>query len=173
MKRITSMLLLILLAGCSKSYPSVEEMLPAGTFNLTTVITDSNGNSVDLAGDWAVFQDPEGTFFTNYLHYDQTSETVFSVKYNDAFMMEYDAGRESLPVYGHGIVNKRKSLFLKGGFRDLIYKGGRIHPDYRSSYILYNAAYGSPDLHVILDENTLSFEDLPNVRLRRIKAFQE
>ena len=45
--------------------------------------------------------------------------------------------------------------------------------DYRDVYILYNAAYGDPDLHVIIDDNTLTFEDLPNVRLRRIKAFEK
>lgn len=173
MKKILPMLLLILLISCSKPYPSVDELLPPGTFNLSTIITDSYGNSVDLAGDWAVFQDPDETKFTNYLHYDQTSETVFSVTYNNTFMMEYDEGRETLPVYDNGSVDKRRSLFLQGGTRDLIYKDGRIHTDYRYCYILYNAAYGSPDLHIIIDENTLTLEDLPNVRLRRITAFQQ
>lgn len=166
-------LFLFLFCSCDKTYPSVDEMLPPGTFNLSTVITDANGNSLYLAGDWAVFQDPDETKFTNYLHYDQTSETMFSVKENDAFMLEYDQGRESLPVYVNGIVDKRHSVFLQGATRDLIYKDGRIHTDYRDVYILYNAAYGDPDLHVIIDDNTLTFEDLPNVRLRRIKAFEK
>ena len=98
---------------------------------------------------------------------------MFSVKENDAFMLEYDQGRESLPVYVNGIVDKRRSVFLQGATSDLIYKDGRIHTDYRDVYILYNAAYGDPDLHVIIDDNTLTFEDLPNVRLRRIKAFEK
>ena len=175
MKKIIPLLFLFLFLFCScdKTYPSVDEMLPPGTFNLSTVITDANGNSLDLAGDWVVFQDPDETKFTNYLHYDQTSETMFSVKENDAFMLEYDQGRESLPVYVNGIVDKRRSVFLQGATRDLIYKDGRIHTDYRDVYILYNAAYGDPDLHVIIDDNTLTFEDLPNVRLRRIKAFEK
>ena len=153
-------------------FASGADAIP-GRFNLSTVITDANGNSLDLAGDWAVFQDPDETKFTNYLHYDQTSETMFSVKENDAFMLEYDQGRESLPVYVNGIVDKRRSVFLQGATRDLIYKDGRIHTDYRDVYILYNAAYGDPDLHAIIDDNTLTFEDLPNVRLRRIKAFEK
>ena len=175
MKRIIpllSLLIAICLTGCDEAYPSVDELLPPGTFNLSTVITDSNGNSVDLAGDWAVFQDPDETRFTNYLHYDQTTETVFSVTCNDTFMLEYDQGRETLPVYDNGNVDKRRSIFLRGATHKIIYKDGRTHADYRDYYILYNAAYGSPNLHVILDENTLTYEDLPNVRLRRILSFQ-
>ena len=98
---------------------------------------------------------------------------MFSVKENDAFMLEYDQGRESLPVYVNGLVDKRRCVFLQGATRDLIYKDGRIHTDYRDVYILYNAAYGDTDLHDIIDDNTLTFEDLPNVRLRRIKAFEK
>ena len=56
--------------SCDKTYPSVDEMIPPGTFNLSTVITDASGKSLGLAGDWAVFQDPDETKFTNYLHYD-------------------------------------------------------------------------------------------------------
>ena len=171
MKKILPFLLLILLGGCKKSYPSVDELLPLGTFNLSTVITDANGNSLDLAGDWAVFQDPDETKFTNYLHYDQTSKTVFSVTANNIFILEYDEGRETLPEYDSGKVDKRRSLFIKAGTDELIYKDGRVHSDYRKSYYLYHTAYGSPDRHVILDENTLSYEDLPNVRLRRITSF--
>lgn len=72
MKKIIPLLFLFLFLFCScdKTYPSVDEMLPPGTFNLSTVITDANGNSLDLAGDWEVFQDPDETKFTNYLHYD-------------------------------------------------------------------------------------------------------
>lgn len=173
MRKITSILLLILFASCSKLNQSRDHELSPGTFNLSTIITDSYGNSVDIAGDWAIFQDPDEIRFTNYLHYDQTSETVFSVKYNEIFMMEFDEGRESLPVFDNGIVNKRKSIFLKGASRDLIYKGGRIHHDYRSLSNIYNTAYGSPYLHVVIDDNTITLEDAPNVRFRRIKSFQE
>lgn len=72
MKKIIPLLFLFLFLFCScdKTYPFVDEMLPLGTFNLSTVITDANGNSLDLARDWAVFQDPDETKFTNYLHYD-------------------------------------------------------------------------------------------------------
>jgi len=170
---LSPVLLVLLLFSCEKPYPSVDELLPPGTFNLSTVITDSSGRQVDLSGDWAVFQDPSETKFTNFLHYDQTTETVYSVTYNDVFMMEYDSGRESLPVYEGGIIDKRRSVFLRGASWDLIYKDGRVHTDYRSYYILYHAAYSTPALHVIIDEDTLTFEDLPDVRLRRIKAFRE
>lgn len=173
MKRIFPFLFLLSLISCGRAYPSVDELLPPGTFNLSTVITDANGNSLDLAGDWAVFQDPDETKFTDYLHYDQTSETVFSVKENDAFMLEYDQAKESLPVYDNGSVDKRRSLFLQGATRKLIYKDGRVHTDYREVYHLYNSAYSSPDLHVIIDDNTIAFQDLPNVRLRRIMRFHE
>ena len=173
MKRIFPILFLLSLIGCGKAYSSVGELLPPGTFNLSTVITDANGNSLDLAGDWAVFQDPDETKFTNYLHYDQTTETVFSVEANVAFMLEFDKGKESLPAYANGNVDRRRSLFLQGATRKLIYKDGRVHTDYRDVYRLYNAAYSSPDLHVIIDDNTITFQDLPNVRLRRIKRFQE
>ena len=88
-------------------------------------------------------------------------------------MKEYDQGRESLPTYDMGVVDKRRGVFLRGGTRNLLYLDGRIHQDFRSVYILYHAAYGSPDLHVVLDENTLTYEDLPNVRLRRITSFSD
>ena len=42
---------------------------------------------------------------------------MFSVKENDAFMLGYDQGRESLPVYVNGIVDKRRSVFLQGATR--------------------------------------------------------
>lgn len=174
MKRLYILLLsMASLYGCGKPSASWEEQLAPGTFNLSTIITDANGKSLDLAGDWAVFQDPEEDRFFNFLHYDQNSETVYSVEYNDVFMKEYDQGRESLPTYDMGIVDKRRGVFLRGGTRNLLYFDGRIHQDFRSVYILYHAAYGSPDLHVVLDENTLTYEDLPNVRLRRITSFSD
>ena len=174
MKRLYIILLSVAsLYGCGKPSSSWEEQLAHGTFNLSTIITDANGKSLDLAGDWAVFQDPEEDRFFNYLHYDQNSETVYSVEYNDVFMKEYDQGRESLPTYDMGVVDKRRGVFLRGGTRNLLYLDGRIHQDFRSVYILYHAAYGSPDLHVVLDENTLTYEDLPNVRLRRITSYSD
>ena len=174
MKRLYILLLsMASLYGCGKPSSSWEEQLAPGTFNLSTIITDANGKSLDLAGDWAVFQDPDEARFFNYLHYDQNSETVYSVEYNDVFMKEYDQGRESLPTYDMGVVDKRRGVFLRGGTRNLLYFDGRIHQDFRSVYILYHAAYGSPDLHVVLDENTLTYEDLPNVRLRRITSFSD
>ena len=174
MKRLYIILLsMASLYGCGKPSSSWEEQLAPGTFNLSTIITDANGKSLDLAGDWAVFQDPEEDRFFNFLHYDQNSETVYSVEYNDVFMKEYDQGRESLPTYDMGVVDKRRGVFLRGGTRNLLYLDGRIHQDFRSVYILYHAAYGSPDLHVVLDENTLTYEDLPNVRLRRITSFSD
>ena len=174
MKRLYILLLsMVSLYGCGKPSSSWEEQLAPGTFNLSTIITDANGKSLDLAGDWAVFQDPEEDRFFNFLHYDQNSETVYSVEYNDVFMKEYDQGRESLPTYDMGVVDKRRGVFLRGGTRNLLYLDGRIHQDFRSVYILYHAAYGSPDLHVVLDENTLTYEDLPNVRLRRITSFSD
>ena len=174
MKRLYILLLsMASLYGCGKPSSSWEEQLAPGTFNLSTIITDANGKSLDLAGDWAVFQDPEEDRFFNFLHYDQNSETVYSVEYNDVFMKEYDQGRESLPTYDMGVVDKRRGVFLRGGTRNLLYLDGRIHQDFRSVYILYHAAYGSPDLHVVLDDNTLTYEDLPNVRLRRITSFSD
>ena len=174
MKRLYILLLsMASLYGCGKPSSSWEEQLAPGTFNLSTIITDAKGKSLDLAGDWAVFQDPEEDRFFNFLHYDQNSETVYSVEYNDVFMKEYDQGRESLPTYDMGVVDKRRGVFLRGGTRNLLYFDGRIHQDFRSVYILYHAAYGSPDLHVVLDENTLTYEDLPNVRLRRITSFSD
>lgn len=174
MKRLYILLLsMASLYGCGKPSSSWEEQLAPGTFNLSTIITDAKGKSLDLAGDWAVFQDPEEDRFFNFLHYDQNSETVYSVEYNDVFMKEYDQGRESLPTYDMGVVDKRRGVFLRGGTRNLLYLDGRIHQDFRSVYILYHAAYGSPDLHVVLDENTLTYEDLPNVRLRRITSFSD
>ena len=174
MKRLYILLLsMASLYGCGKPSSSWEEQLAPGTFNLSTIITDAKGKSLDLAGDWAVFQDPDEARFFNYLHYDQNSETVYSVEYNDVFMKEYDQGRESLPTYNMGVVDKRRGVFLRGGTRNLLYFDGRIHQDFRSVYILYHAAYGSPDLHVVLDENTLTYEDLPNVRLRRITSFSD
>ena len=174
MKRLYIILLSIAsLYGCGKPSSILDGQLAPGTFNLSTVITDANGKSLDLAGDWAVFQDPEEDRFFNYLHYDQDSETVYSVKFNEIFMLEYDQGRESLPRYDMGVVDKRCSVFLRGGSRNLLYFDGRIHEDYRNVAILYHSAYGSPDLHVILDDNTLTYEDLPNVRLRRITSFSD
>ena len=172
MKRLYIILLsMACLYGCGKPSSSWEEQLAPGTFNLSTIITDANGKSLDLAGDWAVFQDPDEDRFFNYLHYDQDSETIYSVESNDVFMKEYDQGRESLPRYDKGVVDKRRGVFLRGGTRNLIYFDGRIHEDYRSVFILYHSAYGSPDLLVVLDDNTLTYEDLPNVRLRRITSF--
>lgn len=174
MKRLYIILLsMASLYGCGKPSSSWDEQLAPGTFNLSTVITDANGKSLDLAGDWAVFQDPEEDRFFNYLHYEQDCETNYSVQFNDVFMQEYDQGRESLPRYDMGVVDKRRSVFLRGGSHNLLYIGGRIHEDYRIISILYHAAYGSPVLHVILDDNTLTFEDLPNVRLRRITSFSD
>ena len=174
MKRLYIILLSVAsLYGCGKPSSSWEEQLPPGTFNLSTIITDANGKSLDLAGDWAVFQDPDEDRFFNYLHYDQDSETIYSVESNDVFMKEYDQGRESLPRYDKGVVDKRRGVFLRGGTRNLIYFDGRIHEDYRSVFILYHSAYGSPDLLVVLDDNTLTYEDLPNVRLRRITSFSD
>ena len=98
MKRfLLALLLLLFLGSCDDAFPSVDELLPPGTFNLSTVITDSSGNSLDLAGEWAVFQDSNETKFTHFIHYDQTSETSYSVTENTVFMLDYDQGRESLP----------------------------------------------------------------------------
>lgn len=173
MKKIIPFLLLILLGGCKKSYPSVDELLPPRTYNLSTVITDSNGNSLDIAGDWAIFQDPGETKFTKFIHFDQTSDTIYSVDGNNVFMLEYDAGRESLPIYDNGTVNKRRTLFIKGGTTRLIYKDGRIHLDFRSDYALHKTPYSSPEQYVVLDENTLGHEQSPNYRLRRIRSFSD
>ena len=174
MKRLYIILLSIAsLYGCGKPSSDWDEQLAPGTFNLSTVITDAHGKSLDLAGDWAVFQDPDEERFFNFLHYDQHSETNYSVQFNDVFMKEYDQGRESLPHYDMGVVDKRRGVFLRGGSRNLLYIDGRIHEDYRNVAILYHAAHGSPALHVILDDNTLTFEDLPNVRLRRITSFSD
>ena len=174
MKRLYFFLLSIAsLYGCGKPSSIWDEQLAPGTFNLSTVITDAHGKSLDLAGDWAVFQDPDEERFFNFLHYDQHSETNYSVQFNDVFMKEYDQGRESLPHYDMGVVDKRRGVFLRGGSRNLLYIDGRIHEDYRNVAILYHAAHGSPALHVILDDNTLTFEDLPNVRLRRITSFSD
>ena len=171
MKKILPFLLLILLGGCEKSDPSWDELLPPGTFNLSTVITDSNGNSLDIAGDWAIFQDPDETKFTKFIHFDQISDTIYSVEENDVFMLEYNAGRESLPIYDNGTVNKRRTLFIKGGTTRLIYKDGRIHLDFRSDYALHKIPYSSPEQYVVLDDNTLGHEESPNYRLRRITSF--
>lgn len=171
MKKILSALLLIIFPACSEKPLSLDEVLPPGTFNLSTIIMDANGNSLDLAGDWAVFQDPSESRFTKFIHYDQTRETIYSADDNKIFMMEYLEGRGSLPYYEHGIVNKSRGTFLQTDSNEIIYKDGRIHADYRDFFILYNAAYGPPELMVILDDDTISFEDLPNTRLRRIKSF--
>ncbi|MBQ9597656.1 MAG: hypothetical protein IJR34_05355 [Bacteroidales bacterium] len=173
MKKFLPFLLLILLGACEKSDPSWDELLPPGTFNLSTVITDSNGNSLDIAGDWAIFQDPGETKFTKFIHFDQISDTIYSVEGNKVFMLEYDAGRETLPVYDNGTANKRRTLFIKEGTTKLIYKDGRIHLDFRSDYGPRKIAYSSPTLYVVLDENTLGDEDYPNYRLRRIKSFSD
>lgn len=173
MKKIFPVLFLIWFCGCEKSDPSLDELLPPGTFNLSTVITDSKGNSLDIAGDWAIFQDPDETKFAKYIHFDQTSETIYSVEENDVFMLEYNAGRESLPIYDNGTVNKRRTLFIKGGTTRLIYKDGRIHLDFRSDYALHKTPYSSPQQYVVLDDNTLGHEESPNYRLRRIKSFSD
>lgn len=173
MKKIFPVLFLIWFCGCEKSDPSLDELLPPGTFNMNTVIIDSKGNSLDIAGDWAIFQDPDETKFAKYIHFDQTSDTIYSVEENDVFMLEYNAGRESLPIYDNGTVNKRRTLFIKGGTTRLIYKDGRIHLDFRSGYALHKTPYSSPTLYVVLDENTLGDEDYPNYRLRRIKSFSD
>ena len=173
MKKIFPVLFLILFCACEKSDPSWDELLPPGTFNLSTVITDSNGNSLDIAGDWAIFQDPGETKFTKFIHFNQISDTIYSVEGNKVFMLEYDAGRETLPVYDNGTANKRRTLFIKEGTTKLIYKDGRIHLDFRSDYGPRKIAYSSPTLYVVLDENTLGDEDYPNYRLRRIKSFSD
>ena len=173
MKKMLPILLLMLLGACGKGEPSVDAVLPPGTFNISTLITDADGRSLDLAGDWAVFQDPDETRFTHFLHFDQTSETAYSVTENKVFMLEYEQGRETLPCYAAGAVDKRCSVFLWAGSRDLIYKDGRTHDDYRAWYSLYHAFYGDPDPYVVIDDDTLSFEDRPAVRLRRIKSFQD
>ncbi len=174
MKRLYIILLsMASLYGCGKPSPGWDGQLAPGTFNLSTVITDAHGKSLDLAGDWVVFQDPEEERFFSFLHYDQHSETNYSVQFNDVFMKEYDQGRESLPHYDMGVVDKRRGVFLRGRSRNLLYFDGRIHEDNRNVAILYHSAYGSPSLHVILDDNTLTYEDLPNVRLRRITSFSD
>lgn len=159
------------ITGCSKQGPSIDEQLPPGTFNLNTIVADKYGNSVDMAGDWAVFQDPYGTTFTNYIHYDQESETFFSVLDNVSFMLEYGQHHRTLPVYEDGVVNQQSGIFLLRTVNRIIYKDGKIHPDYRDCYILHNAAYGEPKPIVVIDSDTLTFEDLPDSRLRRIKSF--
>lgn len=177
MKKIFPILIILSLFGCDKEhYPSVDELLPPGTFNLTTVITDADGNSLDIAGDWAVFQDPDETKFTKFLHFDQTTETIFSVEENGIFMLEYDHGNESLPVYDNGNIDKRRSLFILGTTYKIIYKDGHIHHDYRDDYSPYRhyiALYGPPEPCVIIDDNTITYQDSPNYRLRRIKRFLE
>ena len=173
MKKMLPILLLMLLGACGKGEPSVDAVLPPGTFNLSTWITDAGGRSLDLAGDWAVFQDPDETRFTHFLHFDQTSETVYSVTENEVFMLEYERGLEELPRYATGAVDKCRSVFLWTGSRDLIYINGRTHDDYRAWYSLYHAFYGDPDPYVVIDDDTLGFEDRPTVRLRRIKSFQD
>lgn len=157
--------------GCEKEEPSFDEVLPPGTYNLSTVITDVNGNSTDLAGDWAVFQDPQETSFTRYIHYDQTSTTIYHIMENDVFRLEYEHERETLPVYEHGQVDKRKEQFVGGTSDPLIYLDGRLYSDHRNFYHLYHSYYSLMTQYVILDENTLGVETSPGYRLRRITAF--
>ncbi len=162
------------LCGCEK-YPTVDELLPPGTFNLTTVITDAAGNSVDLAGNWAVFQTPDETCFTHYVHYEQTFSIAYSVTNNDVFMLEYDQGRESLPVYDDGKVNRPRSLFVGSVTYPLIYKDGHVYDDFREKYHpgLPGDVLGLQEPFVILDDDTLTYEDSPNIRMRRIYSFAE
>lgn len=164
-----SMLLfaVVCLSGCAK----LDQSLLPGTFNRSTIIVDEKGNSVDIAGDWAVFRNPGASQFTHYLHYNQESEIAYSVLDNEVFMLEYDQGRASLPKYNNGRVDKPRSLFLQRNIRKVLFLDGKIHSDYRDYPLLYNKLYGEPDLVVILDKNTLTYEDLPNVRLRRISTF--
>lgn len=159
------------LAGCAGQIPSMDELLPPGTFNLSTVVTDSNGNQVDIAGDWAVFRDPGESEFTVFVHYDQESKSIFSVLDNEIFMIGCEAGRRTLPVYENGVVDQPRSIFLPRSTDKIIYKEGRVYQDRRDWCLLYEAPYGNPEPIVIIDSDTLSFEDLPNTRLRRIISF--
>ena len=158
----------VCLSGCGK----IDENLLPGTFNRSTVIVDGKGKSVDIAGDWAVFRDSGTSQFTHYLHYDQESEIAYSVLDNEVFMLEYDQGRESLPKYNNGRVDKPRSVFIQRNIRKVLFIDGKIHTDYRDYPLLYNKLYGEPDLLVILDKNTLTYEDLPHVHLRRISTFR-
>ena len=165
------MIISVLVCACGKR-PVDYELVP-GTFNQTTVITDMNGMSVDIAGDWAVFTDPYEVQFTHFIHFDQTSETTYNILENEIFTIACLQGNESLPVYDNGTVNKRKELFLCNGQTELIYLDGKIHVDYRDTQILYGTPYGDPYPLEILDEETLTHTDFPGARLRRIHSFTQ
>lgn len=165
-------LILCAVIGCEKKEPSFDEVLPPGTYNQSTVITDVNGNSTDLAGDWAVFQEPQESKFTQYIHYDQTSRRIYDITGNTVFLMEYERERETLPVYDHGQVDKRREQFVGGASSDpLIYLGGRLYSDHRNLYHLYHSYYSPATQYIVLDEDTLGAENNPRYRLRRITAF--
>lgn len=172
-KIVAAALLSACILACSEKTNPIDAALPPGTFNLSTVITDSEGNSLDLAGDWAVFTDPDETRFTNYLHFEQDRQLTYSVLDNQIYMVDVDQGKRSLPVYDNGLVSEPRNVFLFRLERKLIYKDGRVHTDFREVYSLYHTVYGDPDLIIVLDENTIAYEDLPGTRLRRIVAFQE
>ena len=169
--------LLVMWCCCAcEEYPLIEDLVP-GTFNLTTVITDGKGRSTDIAGDWAVFHDPDEVQFTHYIHFDQVSQTGYNILDNEIFIVNCLQGKEDLPVYDGGVVDKRKALFPQCSWSALIYLDGRIHPDYRDTKYLYHASYGNPYELEILDDDTILFlftdtyTQIPASRLRRIHAF--
>ena len=88
-----------------------------------------------------------------------------------ACRLEYEHERETLPVYEHGRVDKRKEQFVGGTSDPLIYLDGRLYSDHRNFYQLYHSYYSLMTQYVILDENTLGVETSPGYRLRRITAF--
>ena len=113
----------ILFFACEKQNP-YGELIP-GTFNTTTVIIDNDGNSTDLAGDWDVFTDPEESYFTHYLHFDQEMELSYNILDNDIFRISCEQGKESLPLYSDGVVDKRRSMFPWNNKTPLIYLNGK------------------------------------------------
>ena len=162
----SSAIISVLVCACGKSLV-VHELVP-GTFNQTTVITDENGRSTDIAGDWAVFSAPDEAQFTHYLHFDQETEVSYNILDNEIFTIACLQGNENLPVYDHGMVNKRRELFPWCQKIRLIYLDGKIHVDYRDTQILYGKPYSDPYPLEILDEDTLTYTDIPGSRLRRI-----
>ena len=111
-KIVAAALLSACILACSEKTNPIDAALPPGTFNLSTVITDSEGNSLDLAGDWAVFTDPDETRFTNYLHFEQDRQLTYSVLDNQIYMVDVDQGKRSLPVYDNGLVSEPRNVFL-------------------------------------------------------------
>ena len=108
MKHLLILFLFPCLLACSKEPDPYGTPPQPGTFNLTTVITDAAGKSVDIAGDWAVFTEPEETRFNKFIQFTQDSETVFDIQSNEAFMLEYKQDRETLPVYSGGKVDEAR-----------------------------------------------------------------